>query len=275
VGLLDGKVAIVTGAAGVIGADTSRRLAEQGARVLLTDKDRERLEAVTANLHDTGHEVAAHPADITDEASCRAVVAAALSEFGRLDVLDNNAGATFLSPQDGDLVGTTRELWDLSVSINVTGPMLLCKHAVPAMVESGGGSIVNISSGQSLRGDIRNTAYAAGKGALNALTRHIAVQYGPQGVRCNAVAPGLIVGEQSLPFFPQPVREMFESHCSVQRLGRPEDISHVVVFLSSEQAAYITGQVITVDGGITDQLATVGPSRAMALPPTSSKGHHR
>ncbi|ROO88005.1 NAD(P)-dependent dehydrogenase (short-subunit alcohol dehydrogenase family) [Actinocorallia herbida] len=271
-GLVEGKVALITGAGGVIGADTARLLAEEGARLVLTDLPTSRVAEIAAELTGQGHEAIALAGDITDEQTAITLVAGAVEAFGRLDVLDNNAGATYLSGSDGDLLGTTRELWDTSTSINVTAPMMLAKHAVPAMIASGGGSIVNISSAQSLRGDVRNTAYAAGKGALNALTRHIAVQYGPDGIRCNAIAPGLIVGEERLPSFPAPVREMFESNCSVQRLGRPRDISHAVLYLASDLSSYVTGQVLTVDGGITDQLATVGPTRAMALTAISTKG---
>lgn len=271
-GLLDGKVALITGAGGVIGADTARLLAQEGARLVLTDLGTSRIDDVVSGLKDAGHEAVALAGDIASEELAESLVSLAMSTYGRLDILDNNAGPTHLSAQDGELVNTTRELWETSTSINVTAPMLLCKHALPAMINGGGGSIVNISSGQSLRGDIRNTAYAAGKGALNALTRHIAVQYGPQGVRCNAIAPGLIVGEDRLSQFPVPVKEMFESNCSIQRLGRPGDISNAVLYLVSDLSSYVTGQVITVDGGITKQLSTVAPSRTMALAPINTKG---
>lgn len=272
VGLLDGKVAIITGAGGVIGAETARVLAEHGARLVLTDLPSSQVEDVAGELRAAGHEAVARVGDITADGTAEDLVAHAISAFGRLDVLDNNAGATYLSAQDGDLLGTSRELWETSTSINVTGPMLLCRAAVPAMIDGGGGAIVNVSSGQSLRGDLRNTAYAAGKGALNSLTRHIAAQYGPQGVRCNAIAPGLIVAEERQPLFPAPVKEMFESHCSIQRLGVPRDIANAVLYLASDLSSYVTGQVITVDGGITDQLATVGPMRAMAVGAYSTKG---
>lgn len=270
--LLEGKVAIVTGAGGVIGADTAHVLAQNGARLVLTDLASSRVEEVAAELKDAGHEVAVRVGDITVDETAEDLVTLAMSTFGRLDVLDNNAGATYLSSQDGDLLGTTRELWETSTAINVTAPMLLCRAAVPAMVKGGGGAIVNISSGQSLRGDIRNTAYAAGKGALNSLTRHIAVQYGPQGVRCNAIAPGLILAQERRDHFPVPAREMFESNCSIQRLGEPRDISNAVLYLVSDLSSYVTGQVIAVDGGITDQLSTVGPSRAMSMSPINTKG---
>lgn len=268
---LEGKVALVTGAAGMIGADTALALAEAGARVVLTDLAGDRLEATTAGLQEQGHDVASRVADITDEDSIAALVAFAVERYGRIDVLDNNAGATHLASRDGDLLGMDLELWRQSTAINVTGPMLLCRAVVPVMVEQGAGAIVNISSGQSLSGDIRNTAYAAGKAALNSLTRDIATQYGPQGIRCNAVAPGLIVAEGTP--FPEAVRQMMVDNCPVPRLGTPRDISDAVVFLASERASYITGQIISVDGGILVHLPTVAPMRAMQLGFTSTKEH--
>lgn len=187
-GRLDGKGALIAGAGGVIGADTAGLFAEErGVSRGLTDLSTSRIDDVVSDLKDAGHEAVALVGDIVSEELAESLVSLAMSTYGRLDILDNNAGPTHLSAQDGELVDTTRELWETSTSINVTAPMLLCKHAIPAMINGGGGSVVNISSGQSLRGDIRSTAYAAGKGALNALTRHIAVQYGPQGVRCNAI----------------------------------------------------------------------------------------
>ncbi|MCW2608248.1 MAG: family oxidoreductase [Frankiales bacterium] len=262
-GLLDGKVALVTGAAGGIGSDTALALAEAGARVMLTDISAETLEAVTKGLRDKGFDVASAVADITDEAAVQQLVQTTVDRFGRIDVLDNNAGATGLASQDRDVVSMDLGLWQRSQAINVTGPMLLARSIVPLMIEAGGGSIINISSGQSLAGDLANTAYAAGKAALNSLTRDLAVQYGPQGVRCNAVAPGLIVTEEALAKFPAAFKGMFVDNCSVPRLGTPRDISNAVVFLASDLSSYITGQVLSVDGGITAHLPTVAPMRAM------------
>lgn len=271
-GLLDGKVALITGAGGVIGSDTARLLAEEGARLVLADLPSSPVSDVAEKLRSDGHEAFAHPADLTDEQTVIAVIVAAVRAFGRLDVVDNNAGATYLSNQDGELLESTLELWNESTSVNLTAPMLIAKHAIPVMTDGGGGSIVNISSAQSLRGDIRSTAYAAGKAGLNGLTRHIAVQYGPLGIRCNAIAPGLIISDERLPMFPAEVREMFESNCSIQRLGRPRDISNAVLYLASDLSAYVTGQVLPVDGGITNQLPTVAPARAKSLGAYSTKG---
>ena len=261
--LLDGKVALVTGAAGGIGAETCLALAEQGARIVLTDIAEEGLTSVTAKLADQGYPVVSRVADITDEAAVADLVAFTLATYGRIDVLDNNAGATGLTSEDGAVADMSLQTWQRATAINVTGPMLLCKHALPAMMAGGGGSIINISSGQSLSGDLSNTAYAAGKAALNSLTRDIATQYGHQGIRCNAIAPGLIVTPEAQERFPAAFRDMFVENCLVPRLGHPRDIANTVVFLASDLSSYITGQVISVDGGILSHLPTVAPMRAM------------
>ena len=261
--LLEGKVALVTGAAGGIGAETCLALAEAGARIVLTDIAEEGLATVTAKLADQGYPVASQVADITDEAAVADLVAFTLATFGRIDVLDNNAGATGLTSEDGAVADMSLQTWQRAAAINVTGPMLLCKHALPAMMAGGGGSIINISSGQSLSGDLSNTAYAAGKAALNSLTRDIATQYGHQGIRCNAIAPGLIVTPEAQQRFPAAFRDMFIDNCLVPRLGHPRDIANTVVFLASDLSSYITGQVISVDGGILSHLPTVAPMKAM------------
>jgi NAD(P)-dependent dehydrogenase (short-subunit alcohol dehydrogenase family) len=255
--ILSGKIALVTGAAGGIGLETVRAMGEVGARVVMTDIREEPLQAAAETLRGEGYDVAAKVAEITDEDAVRALLAFTMDTFGGIDVLDNNAGATGNSTVDQDVADMTVELWDKMLAINARGPMLLCKHALPVMVSRGGGSVINISSGQSLSGDLTNIAYAAGKAALNSLTRHIATAYGHKGVRCNAIAPGLIVPPNSAGRLPQAVHDIFVANCLVPRLGVPRDIANMAVFLASDLAAYITGQVISVDGGILAHLPTM------------------
>lgn len=262
-GLLTGKVALVTGAAGGIGAETALALCEQGARVVLTDLKADGLQEVVERLKGQGHEVAGKGGDLLDEAEIRAVVAFAADTFGGLDILDNNAGATGFSSRDMDVAEMPVELWDQVQGINSRGPMLFCKHALPLMLARGGGSIVNISSGQALSGDISNIAYAAGKSALNALTRHLATAYGPRGIRVNAVAPGLIVAPGTEGRLPKRVQALFIAHSLVPRLGTPRDIANMVVFLASDLSSFITGQVISVDGGILAHIPTVVEMREL------------
>lgn len=263
--LLDGKVAIITGAAGLIGSDTAELLAENGARVVLADLPGERLDQVTEDLKGKGHDVAACTTDITDESQVKALVQFAVDTYGGLHILDNNAGATGQTETDKDVVSLERKTWDYALGINALGPLLAAQSAIPVMIQGGGGVIVNISSGQSLSGDLSNTAYSAGKAAVNSLTRDIAVQYGPQGIRCNAIAPGLIVHPAALEHFPAEFRALFEDNCSVQRLGQARDISNAVLYLASDLSSYVTGQIISVDGGILAHLPTTAPMRQMLM----------
>jgi NAD(P)-dependent dehydrogenase (short-subunit alcohol dehydrogenase family) len=259
--LLTGKTALVTGAAGGIGSETVLAMCEQGARVVMTDIRQELLDEVAEKLRGDGFEVATKVADITDETSVRELLKFTVDTFGGLDILDNNAGATGYSTIDHDVAEMTVDLWDTLLAINARGPMLLCKHSLPLMVARGGGSIINISSGQSLSGDLTNIGYAAGKSAVNAMTRHIATAYGPKGIRCNAIAPGLIVPPGSEGRLPQAMYDIFVANCLVPRLGRPRDIANMAVYLASDLASYITGQLISVDGGILIHLPTVVPMR--------------
>jgi NAD(P)-dependent dehydrogenase (short-subunit alcohol dehydrogenase family) len=176
--------------------------------------------------------------------------------FGRLDVLDNNAASQ--GHRDDALVGEmTVELWDKVFSVNARGAMLMCKHALPMMIEGGGGSIINISSGTAQAGDMFSTAYAATKGAINTLTKYVAVQYGAQGVRCNAVAPGLVITPMLASAMPEPMQAIFRGHSLTGKLGQPQDIAEMVAFLASDRSRFITGQVIPVDGGIFAHIPTV------------------
>lgn len=245
---LKGKVALVTGAAGGIGAVTSRYLAEAGARVMLTDRADSGLQAVAESLQHDGLEVAQWAADISDEANVRHLIEFTLSTFGRLDVLDNNAALQGLA-EDRDVMSMPVDVWDRVMAVNARGTMLMCKHSLPAMIAGGGGSIINISSGTSSAGDFHATAYAASKGAINTLTRYIATQYGSQGVRCNALTLGLVMTPALEAGLPPPVRDIFSAHKLVGRIGKPGDVAEMVSFLASDRAAWITGQVIPVDGG--------------------------
>jgi NAD(P)-dependent dehydrogenase (short-subunit alcohol dehydrogenase family) len=208
-----------------------------------------------------GLQVAAHEADLTDEASVEALIAFAVERFGGLDVVDNNAAATLMTVGDLDVTSMTVDMWDRTMAANLRGPMLVCKHAIPAMVERGGGSIVNISSGLGLTGDFTRVAYSCSKAAVVALTRHIATAYGHRGVRCNAIAPGVTETPSMKEQLPEPIRQVFIEHSPIPRLGRPEDIAHTVAFLASDQAAYVNGQVICVDGGLIAHTPTAMPVR--------------
>lgn len=261
---LRGKVALVTGAAGGIGAATAATLAGAGAQVVLTDLPEADVAATVERLTADGLAVAGHDADLADEASVEALIAFAVERFGGLDVVDNNAAATLLSLSDGDVTTTTVELWDQTMAANLRSQMLVCKHALPVLIGRGGGSVVNISSGLGLTGDFTRVAYSCSKAAVVALTRHIATTYGDRGVRCNAIAPGLVETPSMQAQMPEPLRKVFVEHTPAGRLGRPDDLAQAVLFLASDASAYVNGQVICVDGGLIAHTPTAMPVRDVA-----------
>jgi len=271
---LSGKVAIVTGAAspGGVGAETARALAQAGAAVIVADLGGTQLEPTAAALAAEGLNVVSMVADIGDEKSIERLIAFSRQKFGRLDILDNNA-ASQGQPEDRLVDAMDADLWDRIMRVNARGTMLMCKHALPLMIAGGGGSIINISSGTSMAGDMFATAYACSKGAINTLTRYIATQYGAQGIRCNALILGLIgtpILEASLP---PPIREVFRQNKLVQRLGKPLDIARMVAFLASEHTSFITGQLLPIDGGFfahTPTTVAVGELIARMQPPKAS-----
>jgi NAD(P)-dependent dehydrogenase (short-subunit alcohol dehydrogenase family) len=255
---LSGKAAIVTGSGGVgnIGAVTARVLVERGVRVVLADVAGSQLEETTRALVDDGFEVAACATDISDEEQVKALMAFTRKVFGRLDILDNNAARLALA-DDTDVMSMSVDVWDKIMGVNARGTMLMCKHALPLMIEGGGGSIINISAGGSQAGDVFATAYATSKGAINTLTKYVATQGAAKGVRCNAITPGLICTPLMSATLSTPVQEIFRSHSLTGRLGQPDDIAEMVAFLASERSRFITGQIISVDGGIFAHVPTV------------------
>jgi NAD(P)-dependent dehydrogenase (short-subunit alcohol dehydrogenase family) len=247
-GRVEGKVAIVTGAASGIGRATAERLASEGARVVVADVNGDGAAAVASGIGPRAIGVAA---DVSDEGQVRSMVDAAVSTFGGLHILHNNAAITSAAhmAHDGDVTGMDVAVLDATLSVILRGAVLGCKHAIPRMIESGGGSIINTSSNSSLGGDLVLTAYTAAKGGINALTRSVATAYGKQGVRCNAVSPGTIMTPSVASNVPAEVQQIMERNTLVPRLGQPSDVANLVLFLASEESAYISGQVIVIDGG--------------------------
>ena len=249
--LLKDKVAIVTGAGDPegIGCVTAELLAAEGAKVVLADLPGTQLEAAAARAGEAGT-VAHHPVDISDEAAVKALVAFTVEHFGRLDIVDNNAAAVAPNPFDDSLVTDLEpDLWDWVFSVNARGTMLMCKHTIPHLVRAGGGSIINIMSDSYERGDDFPTAYACSKGALFTLTKYVATQFGSQGVRCNAISPGLMRSRKMEQNMPEPVQDVFIRHTPLGHLGLPVEISKGVLFLASDLASFVTGEVIHVNGG--------------------------
>jgi NAD(P)-dependent dehydrogenase (short-subunit alcohol dehydrogenase family) len=248
---LQGKVAIVTGAASGIGAETATRLAQEGAAVVVADINLTGAAQLVARIVQTGAAAAAVRVDLGDEHSITEMISFAVERFGGLDILDNNAADTRLSAtRDVGVEHTDIQVWDTLMRINLRGTMIACKAAIPRMRARGGGSIINMSSGSGLTGALAPTAYGVSKAGIIMLTQYVATQHGKEGIRCNAIAPGLIVTDAASSYASGPFGEMMLRHHLTPRLGTPGDIASAVAFLASDEASFITGQVISVDGGL-------------------------
>jgi NAD(P)-dependent dehydrogenase (short-subunit alcohol dehydrogenase family) len=244
------KVAIVTGSGAGIGAATASTLALLGAAVVLADINEDAAHRQADQINGAGGRALACRTDVSKEADVAACVAAAVEHFGRLDILHNNAAAIGLAHSDRGLLDQTVEHWEATFRVNVLGVMLGCKHAVPAMLKAGnGGSIINTSSIAAQAGDVMLTAYGASKGAVSQLTLAVATQFGKDGIRCNAVAPGLTFSDTTAAAIPQPIIDAWIAHACTPHAGHPQDIANVVAFLASDEARYVTGQVLKADGG--------------------------
>ncbi|WP_068072280.1 SDR family NAD(P)-dependent oxidoreductase [Novosphingobium lentum] len=257
---LEGKVAIVTGGAGGIGAATARRLAREGAKVLVADIAHEAAEAVAAAIGDAAH---GYAFDAADNDSVEAMVEFAAQHFGRLDILHNNAayvGADLA--RDSKVTDIPYDLWDKTMAINLRAYFVGCRFAIPHMARTGGGSIINTASGSAFLGDLARVAYGTSKGAVVSLTRYVATQHAAEGIRCNAIAPGLIM----TPAFAnsgQTNLEPFMKQILSPRVGTPDDVAAAVAYLASDEAGYITGTVLHVDGGLSAHQPYVADFEAM------------
>lgn len=247
-GLLENKVGMVTGAGQGIGRAIAMSYVREGARVVIADFNVETGQETVELIQQAGGEAAFVQGDVSVEGSVKEAVDFVVATYGRLDIACNSAA---VSRGSGPIHEYKREVFDQTLEMCLTNTWLCMKYEITAMLKTGGGAIVNISSNASLKGQAHNTAYAAAKAGVNILTKSSAAEYGDQGIRINAVSPGVIRTPGVEKYFKeQPdMAERLKKAAVMKRLGEPEEIAEAVTFLSSDRASFITGQLLSVDGG--------------------------
>jgi NAD(P)-dependent dehydrogenase (short-subunit alcohol dehydrogenase family) len=252
---LNDKVAAITGAAGGQGQAAARLFAQEGARLVVTDIDKEGAEKTAEQIRDAGGEAIALRTDVSREEEVAEMIRVTVDEFGTLDVLFNNAGVGYSATDRltmASVVDTPEEDWDSILAINLKSVAMGCKHAIPVMVENGGGAIVNNASINALVGLSGADAYTAAKGGIVALTRVLAVDWGPSGVRVNCICPGGVETPMIAPVLEEEqVLGFMRESTPLGRLARPEETAQVALFLASDEASYVNGAIVPVDGGWT------------------------
>ena len=241
----EGRVSIVTGASQGIGETIARDLAAEGAAVVLVDVQFDKLEAVVRSIADAGGKAEAHPADVADAVAVERVVAAVAAAHGRIDHLVNNAGIT----RDGLLMRMREEDWDAVIRVNLKGTFNFSKAVIRTMIAAKYGRIVNIASIAGLMGNAGQANYAASKAGVIAFARSLAREVGARGITVNAVAPGFIATAMTN-VLPEDVKKAYLELIPMKKFGLPKDVASAVRFLLSDDAAYITGQVVSVNGGM-------------------------
>ena len=246
---LQGKVAVVTGGNAGIGEAIAKAFAREGASVVITGRRQEELDRVVNDIVEAQGKVVAVAGSVTDERHVQEAVLVTVQRFGRLDILVNNAGVGDFGKRLHEIDDAT---WAQVLDVNLTGVFRMTRAALPQMLKQGKGAVVNISSIASLVGLPALPAYAASKGALDAMTRAIAVDYAKEGIRCNVVNPGLIDTPMAAPLMSNPEQlAPILAHYPIRRAGQPEEVANMVLYLVSDEAAWVTGGTFPIDGGMT------------------------
>ncbi len=247
-GRLNGKVAIITGAASGQGACEAEIFAKEGAKVVAVDVQMDLLQQVVSNIRDFGGEAVAIKLDVSSEEEWKKVIEHTVENYGQVDILVNNAGVII----SNNIENCTSDEWNKIQNINSTGVYLGMKYAIAEMLKTGGGSIVNISSIDSLVGGSSSAAYAASKGSVRSLSRHTAIDYAKSNIRVNSVFPGYIITPMTAEQLTDDDRsEYIYSQTALPYLGNPEDVAYGVLYLASDEAKFVTGTELVIDGGFT------------------------
>jgi NAD(P)-dependent dehydrogenase (short-subunit alcohol dehydrogenase family) len=248
---LDGKVAVITGAGSGMGRVAARMFAAEGANVVVAEFATRAGDETVRLVSESGGAAMFVKADVSQEADARTMIEAAVDEYGRVDVLYNNAG--IMPEADHSVIDTDVDVWDQVMAVNLRGVFLGCKYAIPPMVEQGSGSIINVSSFVALLGcSVPQDAYTASKGAVLSLTRSLAVQFGPKGVRSNAICPGPIETPLLMDWLlkDEAAKQLRLARNPTGRFGKPEEIVNAAIYLASDESRWTNGAQFVIDGGI-------------------------
>ncbi|MHB1953432.1 MAG: SDR family NAD(P)-dependent oxidoreductase [Sulfobacillus sp.] len=249
---LENQVTLVTGAGSGMGQVVAAMFAREGAKVVALDTKADGLQETEALISEAGGEVLSMACDVTDESAVRDAVQASVKRFGKLTVLYNNAG--IMPEADHSVIDTEPDVWDKVQEVNLKGVYLVCKHGIPALIEAGGGSVINIASFVAIVGcTVPQDSYTASKGGVIALTKSLSAQFGPKGVRSNAICPGPIETPLLMEWLlTDPAAKALRlARIPMGRFGKSEDIGHLAIYLASPESSWMTGAELNIDGGIT------------------------
>lgn len=266
---LRNKVIVITGAASGIGLAAAKLMAAEGGSVVLGDLNQEQAVAAAQEITQAGGRAIGVHVDVTDEDSVSVLLDSAVSHFGGVHVMCNHVGGS--DPRkDLDLLRMDMAEFDRTMELNVRSTVLGTRAALPHMIAAGHGSIINTASIAGLSGDFMQTAYGTAKAAVMRLTQYVATQYGPQGVRCNAIAPGAVMTPALRDNLPAQAIDALRGHNALPYLGEPEDIAQAMLFLACEESRYVTGQTLIVDGGVSSHSAVAADRRSLLPDPTQT-----
>lgn len=270
---LEGRVAIITGAGGGLGAEAARVLALHGAHVAIVDINGDAAHKVAAEINDAGGQALAVQTDISLEAEVKAMVEAVVARFGRVDVLHNNAAILSVEQRqrDRDVINMDVEAWDRAMAVNLRGAMLCSKYAIREMLKNNKGSVIFVTSGLGVQGDMSLSAYAASKAALIMLSKSVAAQYGKQGIRSNALQIGLAPAENAHDSMPAPLIQIIRDNHLTPDVGTPRQIADVVAFLASDDSSFVNGSTLVADGGFGSHTPSLVAMKAL-FAQTGAKG---